>query len=93
MNQKIATTEDNTIAQDDILLVVLDGTIGVKYPYNTNVLNTGEAVTSLALLGTASVTAQLSNWFNENLKQYSTYLTKSSYCSDTQFNLVNNIDF
>ena len=27
MNQKISTTEDNTIAQDDILLVVLDGTI------------------------------------------------------------------
>lgn len=75
---------------DNSVRVVLDGVIGSKHAYNTNVLNTGENVTSLALLGSASVTTQLSNWFNENLKQYSTYLTKSSYCSDTQFNLVNN---
>ena len=75
---------------DNSVRVVLDEVINTKYPYNTNPLKIGEQSTSLALLGNASVTANLSEWFNNNLKSYSSYLTKSSYCSDNQFKLTNN---
>ncbi len=75
---------------DNSVRVVLDGSIGTKYAYNTNVITDGSNVSTLALLESASVTNQLNDWFNDNLNQYTSYLTKSSYCSDTQFNLVNN---
>lgn len=75
---------------DSSVRVVLDDVISTKYAYNTNIINTGESASTLALLGSASITSQLVNWFNDNLKSYSAYLTKSSFCSDTQFNLVNN---
>ncbi len=74
---------------DNTVRVVLDGTIGNKQAYNTNTITDGNNA-ALALLGNASITTQLTTWFNTNLKQYSAYLTKGSYCSDTQFNLVNN---
>ena len=64
--------------------------MGNKYAYNTNVLNQGEQTAGLALLANASINNQLNNWFNENLKSYATYLAKGSYCSDNNFNLVNN---
>jgi len=75
---------------DNTVRVVLDGVIGEKYAFNTNVLSAGQHASSLALLGNASINNQLNNWFNNNLKQYSSYLAKSSYCSDSHFSLVNN---
>lgn len=75
---------------DSSVRVVLDGVLGNKYAYNTNILNQGEQTAGLALLANASINNQLNNWFNENLKSYSAYLAKGSYCSDNSFNLVNN---
>lgn len=75
---------------DSSVRVVLDGSLSTKYAYNTNVLSEGEVVTNLSLLANASINTQLNNWFNDNLKQYTNYLAKSSYCSDNTFNLINN---
>ncbi len=75
---------------DNTVRLVLDGTLDTKMAYNTNLLGEGQHASSLALLANASITTNLNNWFNTNLKQYTSYLAKSSYCSDTQFNLSNN---
>ena len=75
---------------DSTVRVVLDSSLTDKIAYNTNLLADGEQVNSLTLLANASVHTALNNWFNNNLKQYSTYLAKGSYCSDNTFDLVNN---
>jgi hypothetical protein len=75
---------------DSTVRVVLDSSLTDKMAYNTNQLADGEQVNSLTLLANASVHTALNNWFNNNLKQYSTYLAKGSYCSDNTFDLVNN---
>ena len=75
---------------DNTVRLVLDGTLDTKMAYNTNLLVEGQHASSLALLANASITTNLTNWFNTNLKQYTSFLAKSSYCSDTQFNLSNN---
>ena len=75
---------------DNTVRVVLNDVINNKFAYNTNTLNQGETASNLALLSNSSITTNLNEWFDKNLKQYSTYLSKSSFCSDTQFNLINN---
>ena len=75
---------------DNSVRVVLDGAIDNKYAFNTNQLNQVDSVTSLALLGSASISNELTTWFNNNLKAYSSYISKGAFCSDNQFNLVNN---
>ena len=44
----------------------------------------------MSLLNNASLNTVLNDWYNTNLKGYTSYLTKGSYCTDTTFNLVNN---
>lgn len=75
---------------DNTVRVVLDDVLTTKYPFNTNNVESGQNVSSLALLSNASVMTQLNEWYNKNLKKYSSYLVKGSYCSDTSFQFVNN---
>lgn len=75
---------------DNSVRVVLDGVLPNKYAYNTNSVTEGADTNSLSLLNNASLNTVLNDWYNTNLKGYTSYLTKGSYCTDTTFNLVNN---
>ena len=75
---------------DNTVRVVLDDVLTTKYAFNSNSVESGQNVTSLALLSKASVMTQLNDWFNRNVKKYNSYIVKGSYCSDTTFELINN---
>lgn len=75
---------------DNTVRVVLDDVLITKYPFNTNSVESGQNVSTLALLSKASVMTQLNDWYNKNIKKYSSYLVKGSYCSDTSFQFINN---
>ena len=75
---------------DNSVRVVLDGVLETKYPFNTNSVLANDSSSSLALLENSSIVQELNKWYEESLKDYSSYLVKGSYCSDTSFDFVNN---
>ena len=75
---------------DNSVRVVLDGVLETKYPFNTNSILANDSASTLALLENSSIVQELNKWYEESLKDYSSYLVKGSYCSDTSFDFVNN---
>lgn len=75
---------------DNSVRVVLDGVLETKYPFNTSSIPANDSASTLALLENSSVVQELNKWYEESLKDYSSYLVKGSYCSDTSFDFVNN---
>lgn len=79
---------------DSTVRLVLDNVLEQQYAYNTNTLAQNEQASSLALLSTASILTILNSWANENLSEYSTYLTNGDYCTDISFNTdINGINY
>lgn len=75
---------------DNSVRVVLDSVLETKYPFNTNPIPVNDSAATLVLLENSSVMQELNKWYEESLKDYSTYLVKGSYCSDTSFDFVSN---
>ncbi|HIS18320.1 MAG TPA: hypothetical protein IAC02_06910 [Candidatus Coprovivens excrementavium] len=75
---------------DGTIRIVLDGVLDETRPYNTNSLAVGTNASSLTLLESSSLISYLNSWYEENLRDYSEFLTVGDYCTDTTFN--NNIN-
>ena len=71
---------------DESVRIVLDGVISNPVPYNTNTVEDETKFAELAILNKATAYTQLVNWFNENLKDYGSYLANGTFCTDTNFN-------
>ncbi len=79
---------------DSTVRLVLDGVLENQQSYNTNELQPEHEASELALLNNSSILAILNTWVEENLQEYSTYITTGDYCTDTIFNNnVNDINY
>lgn len=77
---------------DGTVRIVLDGVLPETSPYNTNSLASGSSASTLTLLEQSSLLNTLNAWYENNLHDYSSYLTVGDYCTDTTFtNNVNGI--
>ena len=74
---------------DGSVRLVLDGLIDNKVPYNTNE-SEDVALASFASLRYASITTTLQEWYTNNLADYRTYISNSTFCTDVSFNSTNN---
>lgn len=74
---------------DGTIRIVLNNVLDEARPYNTNSLANLASVSTLALLSGSSLISYLNSWYDENFREYSSFLTVGDYCTDTTFN--NNI--
>lgn len=74
---------------DGTIRIVLNNVLDEARPYNTNSLANLSSVSTLALLSGSSLISYLNSWYDENFREYSSFLTVGDYCTDTTFN--NNI--
>lgn len=74
---------------DGTIRIVLNNVLDEARPYNTNSLANSASVSTLALLSGSSLISYLNSWYDENFREYSSFLTVGDYCTDTTFN--NNI--
>lgn len=74
---------------DGTIRIVLNNVLDEARPYNTNSLANLASVSTLALLSSSSLISYLNSWYDENFREYSSFLTVGDYCTDTTFN--NNI--
>lgn len=74
---------------DGTIRIVLNNVLDEARPYNTNSLANLDSVSTLALLSGSSLISYLNSWYDENFREYSSFLTVGDYCTDTTFN--NNI--
>lgn len=70
---------------DGTVRIVLDTVLPNASPYNTNSLATGSEASTLTLLGQSSLLNILNAWYEDNLHDYSAYLSVGDYCTDTTF--------
>jgi len=75
---------------DNSVRVVLDSILEEKMPFNVNSIPEGGTASDLALYANSSVLTKLEEWYTKELKKFDAYITKGSYCSDSNFDLVNN---
>ncbi len=68
--------------------LVLNDTIPVQAPYNTNQPHDTVTINLLASLNNASVGSVLVDWYNKNLADYKKYIVASEFCTDTNFNVL-----
>lgn len=79
---------------DNSVRLVLDTVLTDPLPYNTNSLAENAEVTSLAVLGNASIKTYLEEWVTKNLTSIKNYLSVSDFCTDINFNsVVSNIRY
>lgn len=71
---------------DSTVRLVFDNVLDEQYAYNTNTLGQDQTPSSLALLSSASILTVLDSWVNDNLGEFSEYLSVGDYCTDTNFN-------
>lgn len=74
---------------DGTIRIVLNNVLDEARPYNTNSLANLASVSTLALLSSSSLISYLNSWYDENFREYTSFLTVGDYCTDTTFN--NNI--
>lgn len=77
---------------DGTVRIVLDNVIDTQYAYNTNPLGENMTLGSLASLQNATLSNNLIEWFNNNLKEYENYVVPGNFCTDVEFPIIVNGD-
>ena len=74
---------------DNSIRLISEDSIG-NYVFNTNPIDWNVGVGSLANYGTSTLFNDLTLWMNEELVDYTQYITDGDYCIDSDFSYVIN---
>lgn len=80
---------------DSTVRLVLDGVLPDKYAFNSNTaVGEGQDITSLVLLHNTTLKSVLDAWLQNDLKEYTTFITDGEFCTDVSFtNTINGINY